>query len=217
MNGDQFEKWITEKLLYNLQPHSVICMDNAPYHSVKGERVPTKYSTKGAMLEWLEKKNISHDSTMRKAELFDIISKHAPKSTIYRVDRILKEAGHEIARLPPYHCDLNPIEYIWSSVKRCIREKNVTGDLSLSNLQLLLKEAFLKVNQTEWKKQCEHIIKLENIYWNKDGLMEEIVDELVINLSDSDSDSSSSKEISSDSDIDVDNSYPNESDECFIR
>ncbi|KAM7287678.1 uncharacterized protein ISCGN_031369 [Ixodes scapularis] len=36
MNGARFEKWFTEKLLQNLRPNSVIVMDNASYHSVKG-------------------------------------------------------------------------------------------------------------------------------------------------------------------------------------
>jgi predicted CoA-binding protein len=39
----------------------------------------------------LSQKNIPYNSTMTKPELND-----------YRIDKILKEHGHEILRLPPY-------------------------------------------------------------------------------------------------------------------
>ena len=35
----------------------------------------------------------------------------APK---YAVDEMAKASGHEVVRLPPYHCELNPIELAWS-------------------------------------------------------------------------------------------------------
>ena len=33
------------------------------------------------------------------------------------VDNIAKKYGHEVIRLPPYHCDLNAIELIWADEK----------------------------------------------------------------------------------------------------
>ncbi|KAH7978032.1 hypothetical protein HPB49_004259 [Dermacentor silvarum] len=32
----------------------------------------------------------------------------------YHVDVVVKAAGHDVVRLPPYLCELNPIELIWS-------------------------------------------------------------------------------------------------------
>jgi len=32
--------------------------------------------------------------------------------------------GHEVIRLPPYHCQYNPIELIWAQVKGEIANKN---------------------------------------------------------------------------------------------
>ncbi|XP_054257587.1 uncharacterized protein LOC128982668 [Macrosteles quadrilineatus] len=45
MDGPRFEKWF-DQLLPNLQSNSVIVMDNAPYHSVKVEKVPNTKSRK---------------------------------------------------------------------------------------------------------------------------------------------------------------------------
>ena len=49
------------------------------------------------------------------------ISSFTPK---YAVDEMAKAAGHEVVRLPLYHCELNPIELAWSQVKRYIKENN---------------------------------------------------------------------------------------------
>jgi transposase len=32
----------------------------------------------------------------------------------YAVDEIIEQAGHEVLRLPPYHCIFNAIEMVWS-------------------------------------------------------------------------------------------------------
>ncbi|XP_074645889.1 uncharacterized protein LOC141902148 [Tubulanus polymorphus] len=46
MNGDNFERWFTAKLLPKLPPNSVIVMDNASYHFVQTERIPAKKTCK---------------------------------------------------------------------------------------------------------------------------------------------------------------------------
>ncbi|XP_035206916.1 protein FAM243A-like [Stegodyphus dumicola] len=125
-----------------------------------------------------------------------------PKKVIYKIDNIIKENGHHVVRLPPYHCDLNAIEYVWSSVKRLIRERNVTGDLSLENLKNLTQKALDEVTSQEWQAHCNHVEKLENYYWDKDELLEEIVDGLIIQTGSSDSDSDSEETESCDSDSD---------------
>ena len=130
MNYDNFEKWLRMKLIPNIPPKSVICMDNAAYHTKVLDPVPKQYDSKKVMCEWLEEKMIPFDEKMRKTELFEIISKNAPASKKYCIDEILKQHGHDVIRLPPYHCDLNPIELAWAAVKRFIRVRNTTSDLN---------------------------------------------------------------------------------------
>ncbi|XP_055943161.1 uncharacterized protein LOC129972879 [Argiope bruennichi] len=153
-------------------------MDNAPYHTTVENPTPKKYSTKKVMIDWLKNNGIPCDQKMRKAELFSLIDSNRPKKIVYKIDNLIEKEGHEVIRLPPYHCDLNAIEFVWSSVKRMIKERNVTGDLSLDNLKSLLQTAITEVTSAEWAAHCKHVEKLENNYWEKDGLLKDLVDEL---------------------------------------
>ncbi|GBM36876.1 hypothetical protein AVEN_82860-1 [Araneus ventricosus] len=202
MNYEKFEKWVLEKLTPNLQPKSVLCMDNTPFHT-KGENpTPTKYSIKKEMIDWLTKNSIPCDMKMRKAELYSLTDSNRPKEVTYMIDSIIKGNGYKVLRLPPYHCDLNAIEYIWSTVKRQIKERNVTGDLSLETLENLLCQAMDGVTSQEWQAYCHHVEKLENTYWERDGILEELVDELVIQINSNDSDTDSEETESCHSDLD---------------
>ncbi|PSN34992.1 hypothetical protein C0J52_19010 [Blattella germanica] len=37
-----------------------------------------------------------------------------------------------------------------------------------------------------WKSACDHVKSVEKFYWEKNGLVDEVVDRLCINLEDSD-------------------------------
>ena len=54
--------------MQNVPERSVIVLDNAPYHNVVLEKVPTKSSTKTMMKEWLTSKNIAFEDTDLKSE-----------------------------------------------------------------------------------------------------------------------------------------------------
>ncbi|XP_039297551.1 uncharacterized protein LOC120354445 [Nilaparvata lugens] len=75
MNGDNFMKWVREKLIANLPPHSVLVMDNAPYHCIQNEKPPSKYANKNEMINWLTGKNIHFEQSMRKGQLYSLIEK----------------------------------------------------------------------------------------------------------------------------------------------
>uniref|UniRef100_A0A2S2Q7H4 Tc1-like transposase DDE domain-containing protein n=1 Tax=Sipha flava TaxID=143950 RepID=A0A2S2Q7H4_9HEMI len=44
----------------------------------------------------------------------------------YELDEIACSMGHEVIRLPPYHCQYNPIELIWAQVKSEVAKKKIT-------------------------------------------------------------------------------------------
>ena len=50
-----------------------------------------------------------------------ISSARGHEFTVYVIHEIVKAAGHEVVRLPLYHCELNPIEMAWVQVKGYIR------------------------------------------------------------------------------------------------
>lgn len=95
----------------------MIVLDNAPYHSVRVEKVPTTATRKQDIIDWLHSKNIPTDDTMVKAELLHLVSLNKDEHQKYIIDELALKHNHMVLRTPPYHCELNPIELIWSQVK----------------------------------------------------------------------------------------------------
>ena len=46
------------------------------------------------------------------------------------IDEYAKSTGRTLLRLPPYHCDLNPIELAWAVVKGHVKANNTTFHLA---------------------------------------------------------------------------------------
>ena len=149
MTGEHFEEWFHDTLLPKLPPNSIIVMDNASYHSRRIEAVPTMNSRKGEMQDWLVAHGIEYPEKALKRELYHLIKLSNPEHK-YAVDEMAKLSGHEVVRLPPYHCELNPIELAWAQVKRYIKDNN--KQFTLSHVKELTCNGFTKVGPDEWKK-----------------------------------------------------------------
>ena len=89
--------------------------------------------------------------------------------------------GHIVLRLPPYTCVLNPIEQVWSEVKRRVDSQNVKGR-SVSELVSILKEAFSCVNVDKWKNYITHTENIENSYMSFQTIFDDDGDNLNINI-----------------------------------
>lgn len=189
MDGNKFKHWFQSQLLPNIPNNSVIIMDNAPYHSMLQEKLPTSTSRKAEMIEWLNCHGISCSLIMLKHDLYEIVKQHKKEKQRYVIDEIASQNGHSIIRLPPYHCDLNPIELIWAQVKEDIRRENTT--FKLNDVEKLIDSAIIKVSSTNWQKCIDHVIKLEKLYWETDGIIEQQVESLIINATENSSDSDS--------------------------
>ena len=185
MNGTHFVEWFKNQLLPNLPPHAVIVLDNDPYHNVVTEKVPTKSSKKALMQEWLTRHSIEWDRRELKRELFEKIRKEAPQKK-FVVDGMARENDFIVLRSPVAHCELNPIELVWSQVKGFLKKNNKT--FRLADLEKLVPEAFDTVTSDIWANCCEEAIKEENTCWESDGLQEEAVNEFLIEFGDSDQD-----------------------------
>lgn len=132
MNKENFKKWVLEKLLLNLiEPHCIV-MDSAKYHSIQINKPLTSMNRKKEIADWLTLNNIAYPTNATKTMMSVSVKRNKPEP-VYEIDTILEEHGHKVQRLPPYHCDLNPIEIIWGIV----RGKVATKHISLDNVTFL--------------------------------------------------------------------------------
>lgn len=193
MDFNNYEQWLKERLIPNLSPHSVLVIDNAPYHNVQLNKPPTSNSRKDVMISWLqshlendnfEKQNF-HSKT--KAEIYELILTLKPQHRSYKIDHLLQQHGHDVLRLPPYHPELNPIELIWATVKNWVAENNVT--FKMEDVMKITDEKFSSISAEEWKRRCQHVKNIEQEYLEREGLLD-AAQELVIHLG-GDSDASS--------------------------
>lgn len=136
MSADLFEQWFAESLLPNIPPNSVIILDNASYHSRLLERIPTKNSTKKEIINFLYKHDLFFEEGYTKSQLIEVMNtKNFEKR--YVIDHLASESGFTVLRLPPYHCEYNAIEQVWSELKRKIRKRNTIPKFSESTVKII--------------------------------------------------------------------------------
>lgn len=59
-----------------------------------------------------------------KKDLFAKIQLAAPNRKLFEIGEAAKARGHVVLRSPVPHCELNPIELVWSDVKRYLQNYN---------------------------------------------------------------------------------------------
>ncbi|KAJ8910114.1 hypothetical protein NQ315_013254 [Exocentrus adspersus] len=97
-----------------------------------------------------------------------------------------KKENKVVFRLPPYHCELNPIEMIWAQVKNEVAGKNKT--FKLKDVKELLIEALNNVTKVNWKKCVEHVIKEDEKMSTLDGIIDDLIESLIISVNNMESD-----------------------------
>lgn len=188
MNAASFEKWFS-KILPNLEENCVIVLDNAPYHSRKQEKIPTTASKKCVIQDWLRSKGISFNDNMLKVQLLSIVKEHKKTYNKYVVDEMAKAQNKTVLRLPPYHCELNPIELIWADIKNYVADKNKT--FKFADTKELFNEAVTSITSEKWQKCVQHVQqKVEQRMWHLDNLIEIQVEPLIINVDENSTSSS---------------------------
>ncbi|KAH7981754.1 hypothetical protein HPB52_001056 [Rhipicephalus sanguineus] len=184
MDGPRFERWFKEQLLPNIEPRSVIVMDNAPYHSVQLEKLPSTSSRKAEIQSCFTQKNIPWSNDQLKPELIQLVNQNKHRFSGYRIDALAKVAGHD-------HCEFNPIEMASSQVKGYTAANN--RSFTLAGVEELLDEAIALVTPENWARDCAHVVRLEEEAWEQDGAIESTLDSIIFALG---SDSSSCSDCS---------------------
>jgi transposase len=75
-------------------------------------------------------KEVYYDPTETIPELLLRIAPYKSREKVYELDQIANEMGHLVIRLPPYHCQYNPIELICAKVEGEFAQLNDTFRLS---------------------------------------------------------------------------------------
>lgn len=196
MNGDVFNNWVAN-VLPLLKDNCVIVMDNAPYHSMKKEKIPNTSTRKADILQWLQEKGEAIDRPMVIAELLDIVRRIKPQYEKYLIDELAQTHNKKVLRLPPYHCELNPIELAWANVKDHVKKNNTS--YKLSDVKTLLLEGIERVDRNNmWTNFVKHTMEEEEKFYNIDFIIDDMLSAETQSLTMTVGDTSSESEFSSD-------------------
>ena len=113
-------------------------------------------------------KQNSIQKNARKADLLKLIKENV-FSKNYTVDDIIRNSGHIPLRLPPYHCELNPIELVWAQLKKEISKNNFNNNVV--EFRNLISKSFKKINAKFWRKCIRHVVKIEGKFWMRDKII----------------------------------------------
>lgn len=87
-----------------------------------------------------------------------------------------KDAGHTVLRLPPYHCELNPIELAWAMKKTYVKQNNTT--FKIDDVRVLLNTAIERISSENRQNFIQHVKTEEDKLTEVDKNMDEIIDSL---------------------------------------
>ena len=198
MGGESYKCYFEKSICQNIPKHWVIMIDNASYHLKNTENYPTVKWRKQQFVDWLTEKNITFPDKALRAEFWILVKSEREKFPDKVMETVAKEYGHEILRLPPYHCELNLIELAWAAEKNHVAGEN--KDMSLDSVEKLFRKKREEMPEDFWRKCVEHVKKIEENYWESDRIQDNIVEQLIIKLKLTDSSSSEMESFSKSSD-----------------
>ena len=165
-NAEIFES-LFDDLCKTLQRYGSchIHMDGAKYHVRCLNPKPNRNATRKQILEWYDANNYrlprgarNQDLSVEKLREKVMEIDHAPTYPTYDIAR---KYGHQIKKTPPYHCELQPIEKVWSMVKNRIAHDPVK-DATAGSVRTRLLEEFARIKSSDlrsiWEKtvlQCK--------------------------------------------------------------
>ena len=137
MNAKNFEKYFAS-LCEKLPKNSVVVIDNASYNSRNSDSYPKSNWRKQQLIDWLKEQNVTISDKTLRAKLWTMDKVEREKYSSKVVDEIATRAGHTVIRLPPYHCELNPLELAWAAEKNFVAKEN--SEMKLDSIQKLFRK-----------------------------------------------------------------------------
>jgi len=147
---------------------------------VKIDKAPSSNTHKADIIKWLQDKGVVLDRPMVIPELLLMVKRIKPQHQRYVIDELAKSYNHTVLRLPPYHCELNPIELAWSSVKNHVRMNNTT--YKLPDVKELLIQGVNRVDSTMWTNFIRHTKTVEKEFYEIDPIIDEVLSAEMSNL-----------------------------------
>ncbi len=129
-------------------------------------RNPTTAWRKSKIIDWLVQKSIPVPEPYSKYEeaTVPVLRLHAKKHRVepkYAVEEMIENSGKDLKLLwlPVAHCEFNPIELVWSYVKREVGKNNKT--FKIKDVLPLCQKTLAAVSPELWAECVQHVIKLE--------------------------------------------------------
>ncbi|XP_045496814.1 uncharacterized protein LOC123695126 [Colias croceus] len=167
-SDDGFQKWLIEIAIPKLQPKSVIVMDRSCYQKLF-EQTITRFDSRQEMIEWLQDKQVPYDSSMRKAELYDLIRNTTGIKKYTNTYHLVRAFGHDILCLPSIHLKLSLADTTWTMLKNVVwpSDRSLIGIINncvLSNIS--------SIPKSEWEREELNIINREKEIYSTDLAVE---------------------------------------------
>ncbi|XP_060870314.1 uncharacterized protein LOC132944816 [Metopolophium dirhodum] len=170
--NNTFYDWF-RGILPKLKDNSVIVMDNASYHSVEVDPIPTMAWKKNEIVEWLTSKGCVIETPVVKHLIMEKVRDIRHLHHKYVIDEEALKSNKMVLRLPNYHCELNPIELAWGVVIDHVRYNHTT--FTLKAVLKLLMEAVKPVTSGMWADFINQTIKEEDKLYNIDFIIEDML------------------------------------------
>ena len=91
MDEESYKCYFEKSICQNIPKHSVIVIDNAPYHSKNMENYPTNKWRKQQFVDWLTEKNITFPDKALRAELWTLVKSEREKFPDTVMETVAKE------------------------------------------------------------------------------------------------------------------------------
>ena len=186
MNTENYEKYF-EKVCSLLKPNSLIVIHNASYHSQNSEDYPISKWRKAQFQKWLSENNISFSPDALRSELWILCRRHLVEKTSKIVEEITKKYGHEVLRLPPYHCELNAVELIRGVEKNHVACENKS--MTIEGVKKLFRKRRGEINKEICWNCIQHVHSVEDRYWEMDRIIDQKMGKLMLSVGNSDDES----------------------------
>nr|CAH7762195.1 unnamed protein product [Callosobruchus chinensis] len=106
-------------------------------------------------------------------------AEHRHKYNLNTVDEMAKKQNKTVLRLPPYHCELNPIDLIWANIKQYVASNNTT--FKFCDAKKMFHVAVDRVSAEKWKDCIRYVKeKVETKMWDEDNLIDTQVESVII-------------------------------------